>query len=917
MTYKSYSLILLLAMLIFVFPSAFGQQAGSVNYESIILRAEQLMEQKNYKQAKAEYENALRSNPEANYPRIKLQQIREVYTDPDDARRYNNYISEGDRLFNQQDYKQAREQYFWANVLKPEEKHPLARIKEIDEQLKELDRKQILYDKAIKIADSLFNQMDYQSAMNEYLYASGLLPKDTYARNRVNEINKRNEATRQEKQEYQRIVDEADQLYMIQDYNAALKAYNQALLLKPGESYPLSMVGRINAMADDQRSIESVYASVIENADRLFTESDLNASKAAYEHVLRLKPGEKYPQERVAQIVTMLAEYATSEEARLEALALASQYFQDKDYENALAQFNIAKKIKALTDDQAIIVAEIEAILEAERAYNALLANADNSFASAKFPEAREHYTQLLKMKPEAVHPASRITEIDALIANLEQQEAAYQAAITVADNAFDNKDYEQAMGSYKQASNLKPTEAHPKQRLEKTRAVVDFLSMASDHFANQDYQSALEQYRKAEEILPLNEDELAQIREIEDLIENEKAYTVLRTSADELFASKEYNNARQKYDEALQLKPGSNYDANRIKEIDGILAAIAEKDQAYVKAIEDADLAFKNQEYKQSLTAYQQAASFKPEEEYPGKRIAEVQEIIKDIEAKQLAYNENIGVANARFDAGEYQQSIAAYQEALKYKPKDQYAENRIAEARSLVSVAEINESYANAVSTARFHEDNNDLVSALSSWETASGLKPNESLPKEKMAALSSIVEAEMRKAQEAYDKAIADGDRYFTTKVFDQAIESYTEAGRLKPKETYPAERIDAIRKYIEERAIVDLVSSPISVVSGDEKRFDFTPVDMRVRRNNYVILTLKFANTESSRFFLNYGLDSQKSGGIVLRNPGGKEETQFIVRVSSQDRWYRIDNNWLSIYPEGSDVEIVQLRISSGD
>jgi tetratricopeptide (TPR) repeat protein len=529
---------------------------------------------------------------------------------------------------------------------------------------------------------------------------------------------------------------------MIQDYNAALKAYNKALQMKPGESYPLSMVDRINAMADDQRSLESVYASVIENADRLFNEADLNASKAAYEHALRLKAGEQYPREQIAQIETLLAEYATSEEARLEALALASQYYQDKEYENALAQFKIAETIKALTDDQAIVVAEIEAILEAEKAYKDLLANADNSFASAKFPEAREQYNELLQMKPEAAHPASRITEIDNLLANLEQQEAAYQAAITMADNAFDNKDYEQALGSYQQAGKLKPTETHPKQRLEKTQAVVDLLSSAADHFTNQDYQSALEQYRKAEEILPLKEDKLAQIREIEVLIENEKAYTALRTNADELFASKEYSNARLKYNEALQLKPGSNHDANRIKEIDGILAAIAEKDLAYTKAIDDADLAFKNQDYKQSLASYQQAVSLKPEEEYPGKRAAEVQEIIKDIEAKQIAYNENVAEANSRFDAGEYQQSIAAYKEALKYKPKDQYAENRIAEARSLVSEAEINESYANAVSTARFHEDNNDLVSALSSWETASGLKPQESLPKEKMAELSGIV-------------------------------------------------------------------------------------------------------------------------------------------------------------------------------
>jgi len=366
-----------------------------------------------------------------------------------------------------------------------------------------------------------------------------------------------------------------------------------------------------------------------------------------------------------------------------------------------------------------------------------------------------------------------------------------------------------------------------------------------------------------------------------------------------------------------LKIFPDDAGVSARIGEIDSMLAAIAEKEQNYLDAITQADKAFNEKNYEQALGSYKLAASIKPEESYPSGRIVEVQKIIDEIEARNLAYNENISIADARFNNREYQQAIAAYQEALKFKPNDQYAENRVAEARSLISEAEINEAYATAVSAARYHEDNNDLISALNSWQSASSLKPAEPLPKERIADLSAIVAAEKRRIQDAYNKAIADGDRYFNSKVFDQAIEAYTEAGNIKPDETYPAERIAAIRQYIEERAIVDLVVDPVSVVSGEEKRFTFKPVDVRVRRNNYVILTLRFANTESSRFFLNYGLDGQRSGGIVIRNPGGKEQSEFIVRVSSQDRWYRIDNNWISIYPEGSDVEVLQLRISSGD
>lgn len=917
MTRAHYFVTLIFLLLTSIAAETAGQRAGSSEYENIILRAEQFMDQRNFKQAKAEYENALRVNPDASYPRIKLQQIREEYVDPDDAGRYNSYLREGDRLFDARKYRQAHEQYFWANVLKPDEKHPANRIKEIDLLLKELERKQKIYDKTVITADSLFKIDEYQAAMNEYLYASGLLPDEPYARERINEINQIFEAARQEKQAYEKAIEEADELYMIQDYNAALAAYNKALQMKPGESYPLSMVDRINSMADDQRSVEAVYAQVVENADRLFSESNFNAAKSAYEHALRLMPEEKHPQDRVIQIEAILAERAMSEEAWEEALNLAAQHYDDQEFEDALAQYQLAQKIKALPEKDQIIFEEITNLLEDERAYKAAMEIADNLFGSAKYQEAREEYTKLLNLKPDAAHPASRIEEIDTLLANLEQLEESFLYAITTADQAFENKDYEQALGLYLQASNLKPSEPHPKQRLEKTQTVVDMLSLASQHFANQDYQSALEQYEKAKEILPLKDEILTKMKEIEVLIENETAYTELRAVADELFLKKDYRSARNKYTEALQLKPGASHDSDRIDEIDAILAGIAEAEQAYSNAISKADEAYGKQEYDKALINYEQAANIKPEEDYPKNRLAETREKIKEMEAIQLAYNENISAANAYFNNSNYQQAITSYQEALKFKSGDTFAENRIKEARNLISEAEINEAYENAIASARFHENNGDLISSLESWKTAASLKPDESLPNNKIAELGAIVADEIRRIQQAYDKAIADGDRYFNTKVFDQAIEAYTEAGNLKPDETYPAEQIDAIRKYIEERAIVDLVSDPVSIVSGDEKRFDFSPVDTRVRRNNYVIITMRFSNTESSRFFLNYGLDGQRSGGIVVRNPGGKEVNQFIVRVSSQDRWYRIDNNYISIYPEGSDVEITQLRISSGD
>ena len=472
-------------------------------------------------------------------------------------------------------------------------------------------------------------------------------------------------------------------------------------------------------------------------------------------------------------------------------------------------------------------------------------------------------------------------------------------------------------MGLYQQAGKIKPEEKHPQERIESTKAVVEHLAKASQHFESKEYAEALEQFNKAKALLPLNDQTIAKIAETEKIISDQKSYTELKNQADEFFESAKYEQAKEKYEQSLKFNPEDTYATGKISEISNLLEAIAEKEKNYSNAISIADKALKDKEYNLALENYNLASSIKPDEAYPKNKSSEVQNIIKDLEAKQLAYEENIATADSKFNNENYSQAIEGYQEALKFKPNDKYAVNRIAESRNLISETEINEAYENAVASAYFHEENNDLSKALDSWKIASNLKPNEALPKSKITELGAVVAAEKRKIQEAYDKLIAEADRNYNSKVFDQAIEKYEEAGKLKPEENYPSDMIAQIRKYIAERAIVDLVTLPMTIKSGDEKRFSFKPVDMRVRRNNYVTLTMRFANTESSRFFLNYGLDNQKSGGIVVRNPGGKEESQFIIRVSSQDRWYRVDNNWISIYAEGSDIEITHMRISSGD
>ncbi|HPK05210.1 MAG TPA: hypothetical protein PK908_04885, partial [Bacteroidales bacterium] len=369
MTFRSFTIILIFKILLF---SAIGlkaqQQSGE--YEKIILRAEQYFDQKNYKQARIEYENAIRINPESSYPKLKLNQIRELSPDPDEGRRYNSFITEANRLMGLREYTKAREQYFWANVIKPEESLPVQKIKEIDATLVELSRKKELYNRSIKTADSLFKLELFQDAQTEYLYASGLLPDEPYARNKINEINSRFDQARKQQSNYEKHIENADQLYMLQDYEAALQAYNEAIKIKPDERYPQNMIERITSMGAEQRSLETVYGQVIENADRLFNEADYDASRTGYEHALRLKPKETYPTERIAEIERRIEDLAKSEADYISILENALRHYEKQEYAKALTQYRNAEKIKALDSESSRIVHEITGIIEAEKKYN-------------------------------------------------------------------------------------------------------------------------------------------------------------------------------------------------------------------------------------------------------------------------------------------------------------------------------------------------------------------------------------------------------------------------------------------------------------------------------------------------------------------------------------------------------------------
>ena len=155
--------------------------------------------------------------------------------------------------------------------------------------------------------------------------------------------------------------------------------------------------------------------------------------------------------------------------------------------------------------------------------------------------------------------------------------------------------------------------------------------------------------------------------------------YQELITEADDLFDSEDYENALTKYQEAIELNPNDSYPQNRIDEINGILSDI---EDTYNTLISEADALFDGEDYQNAKIKYQEALDTKPNESYPATRINEIDSIL----ANQALYDSLIAEADALFSSEAYENAKLKYQEALAIFPDETYPVEKIEEINTLL---------------------------------------------------------------------------------------------------------------------------------------------------------------------------------------------------------------------------------------
>ncbi|MCX6283321.1 MAG: hypothetical protein NTW31_03670, partial [Bacteroidetes bacterium] len=255
-------------------------------------------------------------------------------------------------------------------------------------------------------------------------------------------------------------------------------------------------------------------------------------------------------------------------------------------------------------------------------------------------------------------------------------------------------------------------------------------------------------------------------------------------------------------------------------------------------------------------------------------------------------------------------------YENSLSIKPNEQYPKNKIDEInKKLTEVQGRKKTFDDLVAKGDNAFGSRDYGKAREYLQQATALFPDDKYARDRLGRVGIVIDSLYRANKGKYDKAIAEADKFYSSFEFDKAIDAYSEAAALLPMENYPREMIARIHKTISENAIADVLNSPVTIVSNDEKKFSFTPVNIASRKDNFIYIKLRNLSAKPFSVLLRYGKDKTLTGGVVIRNlsTDGKVNER-LISVREQDAWYRIDNDYISLYPQGGDIEVTFIQVS---
>lgn len=638
-------------------------------------------------------------------------------------------------------------------------------------------------------------------------------------------------------------LDAGDKLYQQKKYVDSKEKFLAAHDLRPDEKYPLKMIEKLDELIKEASANEKIYEDAIEKADNEFNNKSYVAALASYKKASLYDPAAPYPREKISEIKGILAKKEQSQQEKLLA---------DSNYEK-------------------------------------LIEKGDMALNSNNFAEAKNYYAQALEIKSGELYPREKINEIQQLMDRKEQEEQlarenqmAYNQKIEEANSLEQSGQLEEAIFAYREAINMKPGASMPKQKIavinqkiedrkealamkkeaEKEELFNSNLDKADGYLDNDNPELALTYYKKALEIKPSDPYTRSRLSKAEKMLSDkleekrlqqaqqqarDDKYNQFLAKAESMYKLKEYKQALELYQMALEIKPGEQLPASRVGEIKNLMAA-REKEKAEEKLREErfqnyvkqGDLAFTAGNYTEAFEKYGLANSIIPGNVGVTSKMEEIKSI-QAREERELAaekqsereYNDLLARADNALSSGNLSLAKTLYNQAREVKPNDGYTREKLLVIDQKMLEQARDEDYRKLIASADGLYKMKEFDAAQKIYRDALNLKPGDTYAQSRIEQIRDEVEemaatrAREKAKDERYQTLLEKGDQYYSRGEYKLAREEYSEAMSLNPNEPYPGRKVAEIDKLVQDQQLQEQYDSKIReadrvLASGDLPR-----------------------------------------------------------------------------------------------
>lgn len=881
--------LMALSVILFFGSTTLAQQATT--YDEAIIYGDRLYKKSELLNAKAYYQLALKLKPGDDYAKSKMTTIVEKMKAAMAAEdEYYDIIDLGDELYDKNKLEAAIAQYRKALEIIPDDEYALTKVREIVAfQTNEKDKIDS-FDKAMEAGKAYVADNEHDKAIASFREAASIFPDKDAPITELNNANNLKSEYEQRESHYNDKLDKAEKYLLIKNYVEALYLYHEADSIFPENEGAKKKITELTPLADKQKK----YDRQLEKADESYISKDFISAREQYSTAAELWPDKNYPNDMIAKIDEKLDEGKKDLENNYALYVSGGDSLMElKEYTQALGQYNLALNLKPGEDYPKSRLLEIEAVFENQRKafeadYNTMISSADSAFDAGLYNIAIGKYETAMEVKPDDQYPQQQLTEIKNILQEIAANEKAtndYNTLIQQADKLYNTGNYELAIKKYREAQALKSIEDYPREK-------IDAITLLMANAAKQ--------------------------KQIDEKYDELIVLAVIQFNQDKLAE------ARSSYANAVELKPGENMPQQEISKIDSLIVVqtkLAETKQQYVSFITEGDSLKNQKEYAMAIISYDKALALIPDDQSARQKKQAVETIqinIKKEADRKKAYEDAIAKGDRFFEDGSFELARVEFGKAKTLRNDREYPRKRLLDIVNALEklAAEKEKRFTESIVAADNFFEQGHYENAIIKYQLANSIKPGEKHPQQKIAECNGFIAERLVRLTAEYSVAIADADKLYASKIYDKAIVAYRKAGNIKPDETYPAEMIEKISRFIEENSIVDVIKSSDTISSGMTEKFGFEPVKISVRKSNYIFLKAKNLTGKPIKIIFSYGSGTEKNGGFVVQVAESASFNDYIIRIGNQYKWFSEDNDWLTIYSENGDIEITMLRISKG-